>query len=52
LHHGREDGGKDMEVIDRFFSNVWWTLRHLVAEVGKNKTKEQLLSVLEDRKRS
>jgi hypothetical protein len=23
IHHGREDGAKDMEVIDRFFSNVW-----------------------------
>jgi len=31
---------------------VWWTLRHLVADVDKYKTKEQLLSVPEDRKLS
>lgn len=43
---------QDMEVIDRFFFNVWWTLRHLVADVDKYKTKEALLSRLDDRKLS
>lgn len=52
IHHGQEAGTKGMEVIDRFFFNVWWTLRHLVADVDKYKTKEELLSVLEDRKLS
>jgi hypothetical protein len=52
IHHGREAGPRDMEVIDRFFFNVWWTLRNLVASVDKYKTKEQLLSVLKDRKLS
>jgi hypothetical protein len=52
IHHGQEAGPQDMDVIDRFFFNVWWTLRHLVADVDKYKTKEALLSSLEDRKLS
>jgi hypothetical protein len=52
IHHGREASGKDLEVIDTFFFNVWWTLRHLLAEVDRYHTKSQLLSELEDRKLS
>lgn len=52
IHHGREASLKDVEVIDRFFFNVWWTLRRLLAEVDRYKTREQLLAELEDRKLS
>lgn len=52
IHHGREATATDIEVIDRFFFNVWWTFRHLIASVEQYKTKAQLISVLEDRKLS
>jgi hypothetical protein len=52
IHHGREATATDIEVIDRFFFNVWWTFRHLIVSVEQYKTKAQLISALEDRKLS
>jgi len=34
---------QDVEVIDRFFLNVWLTLRRLLAEVDRYKMREELL---------
>jgi len=42
----------DVEVIDRFFLNVWLTLRRLLAEVDRYKMREELLGELEDKKLS
>jgi len=39
-------------VIDRFFLNVWLTLRRLLAEVDRYKMREELLGELEDKKLS
>jgi hypothetical protein len=52
IHHGREAGPADIKVIDGFFFNVWWTLRRLLASLDQYKTKEELLSALEDEKLS
>jgi hypothetical protein len=52
IHHGREASGKDLEVIDTFFFNVWWSFRHLLAEIDRYQTKAQLLAELEARKLS
>jgi hypothetical protein len=52
IHHGREASGKDLEVIDTFFFNAWWTFRQLLAEIDRYQTKAQMLSELEDRKLS
>jgi len=52
IHHGQEASGADLEKIDRFFFNVWWTFRHLLTSVDQYQTKAQMLSVLEDRKLS
>jgi hypothetical protein len=52
IHHGREATPKNIDVIDRFFVNVWWTLRHLLGEVDRYKTRGQLLTELEDKKLS
>jgi hypothetical protein len=52
VHHGREATLADVEVIDRFFLNVWLTLRRLLAEVDRYKMREELLGELEDKKLS
>jgi hypothetical protein len=52
IHHGQEATVQDIQVIDKFFFYVWWTFRHLIAELDRYETKDQLLRHLEDLKLS
>jgi len=52
IHHGREAAPHDVEVIDKFFFNVWWTFRCLLDQVDRFKSREELLAYLEDKKLS
>ncbi len=52
FHHGRVASAKDTAVIDKFFFNVWFTFRSLLIKADQYKTREALLSALEDKKLS
>jgi hypothetical protein len=50
VHHGRRVRVEDIEVIDKFFFNVWYCFTFLLVNSDQYKTKTQLLAMLEDRK--
>ena len=52
IHHGHEATQQDIQKIDKFFFDVWWTFRHLIASVDQYKTRADLISALDDRKLS
>jgi hypothetical protein len=52
FHHGNSVSPGDVDIIEKFFLNVWFSLARLLERVDQYETKNKLLSALEDRKLS
>jgi hypothetical protein len=52
FHHGQSVSVEDTDIVDKFFFSVWLSLARLLAQIDQYKTKDQLLTALEDRKLS
>jgi Apea-like HEPN len=50
FHHGENVQSGDLEVIDKFFRNVWTCFSSLLNSIDSIKTKNALIARLEDRK--
>lgn len=52
IHHGRDVREEDKEIVDKFFFNVWFTFYRLLAQVDHFQTRNDLFTMLENRKLS
>lgn len=52
IHHGRDVREEEKEIVDKFFFNIWFSFHRLLAQVDEFQTRNDLFTMLENRKLS
>jgi hypothetical protein len=48
VHHGRQVGKKDLEVLEQFIPSTWFTLKWIVTRLDRFTTKQEMIEHIDD----